>query len=181
MEAAFITNISFPKSLDEVLYFIENRGHFDIEEILQASYVEWTAPKDAQIGERVFFMHSKTSINTIRSLKKQFRETKADIDPTARNVLAEALDRGEELYQLYGGCVYAQGKVCDDIIEDHVAREDGLHWRSIYYAPIDNISLIEPPINISEFRDFIKISRTGAITKLDEEQTEKLLALRNLQ
>lgn len=63
---------------------------------------------------------------------------------------------------------------------DNVAKNDGLHWRSVYYAPIDDISMIEPPINISEFRDFIKISRTGAITKLDEGQEKKLLSLRGL-
>lgn len=180
MEAAFITNISFPKSLDEVLYFIDVRGHFDVEEVLEESYVEWTAPKDARIGERVFFMHSKTSIDTIRSLKKQRKEMEADIDSNANKALIEALDKAEKLYQLIGGCVFAQGRVCGEIIVDNVARNDGLHWRSVYYAPIGDISVIEPPINISEFRDFIKISRTGAITKLDEGQEEKLLSLRGL-
>ena len=180
METAFITNISFPKSLDEVLYFIDMRGRFDVEEVLEESYVEWTAPKDARIGERAFFMHSKTSIDTIRSLKKQRKEMEADIDPDANKVLIKALDRAEELYQSIGGCVFAQGKVCGKIIVDNVARNDGLHWRSVYYAPIDGISLIEPPINIGEFRDFIKISRTGAITKLDSEQEGKLLSLRGL-
>lgn len=170
MEAAFITNISFPKSLDEVLYFIDVRGHFYVEEVLEEPYVEWTAPKDAHIGEQVFFMRSKTSIDTIRSLKKQRKETEAVIDPSANKTLIEALDKAEKLYQSIGGCVFARGKVCGEIIVDNIARNDGLHWRSVYYAPIGDISVIEPPINISEFRDFIKISRTGAITKLDEGQ-----------
>ena len=180
MEAAFITNISFPKSLDEVLYFIDVRGHFDVEEVLEESYVEWTAPKDAHIGEQVFFMHAKTSIDTIRSLKKQRKEMEAHISPDANKTLIEALDKAEKLYQSIGGCVFARGKVCGEIIVDNVARSDGLHWRSVYYAPIGDISVIEPPINISEFRDFIKISRTGAITKLDERQEKMLLSLRGL-
>lgn len=180
MESAFITNIPFPKSLDEVLYFIDVRGRFDVEEVLGASYVEWTASKDAHIGECVFFMHSKTSIDTIRSLKKRCKEMEADIDPDTNKVLTEALDRAEKLWRSFGRCIFARGKVCGEIIVDNVAREDGLHWRSVYYAPIDDISFIEPPINISEFRDFIKISRTGAITKLDEVQEGKLLALRGL-
>lgn len=40
MSRAFITNISFPKSLDEVLYFIEERGKFDVEEVMTTDYVE---------------------------------------------------------------------------------------------------------------------------------------------
>ncbi len=100
--------------------------------------------------------------------------------PQSVETLANALDKGEELYGQVGGSIFACGIVCDDIIVDDVATRDGLHWRSVYYAPIDNISLIEPPINIAEFRDFIMISRTGAITKLDDEQDERLRALRDL-
>lgn len=51
MEKSFITNVSFPKSLDEVLYFINVRGKFDVEEIMSSKYVEWTAPKSAHVGE----------------------------------------------------------------------------------------------------------------------------------
>lgn len=54
MSRAFITNISFPKSLDEVLYFIGERGKLDVEEVMTADYVEWTAPKDSKIGDTAF-------------------------------------------------------------------------------------------------------------------------------
>lgn len=56
---SFITNISFPKTLEEVMYFMNVRGKFDVQEILEADYVEWTAPKEAFVGETVYFMHSK--------------------------------------------------------------------------------------------------------------------------
>lgn len=72
---------------------------------------------------------------------------------------------------------FTLGKVCDEIIVDDVATRDGLHWRSKYYAPIDAISLIKPPINIAEFRSFNTVSRTGAVTKLSSEQNERLQAL----
>lgn len=180
MSKSFISNISFPKTLDEVMYFINERGQFDVQDIMTASYVEWTAPKDAYIGETVYFMHSKTSIDTIRHLKRELASLRDEVDPQSVETLANALDKGEELYGQVGGSIFACGIVCDDIIVDDVATRDGLHWRSVYYAPIDNISLIEPPINIAEFRDFIMISRTGAITKLDDEQDERLRALRDL-
>ena len=57
MSRPFITNISFPKSLDEVLYFMKERGRFDVEEVAGSTYVEWTAPKGAQVGDTAFFMH----------------------------------------------------------------------------------------------------------------------------
>ena len=66
------------------------------------------------------------------------------------------------------------GKVCDEIIVDDVVTRDGLHWRSKYYAPINAISLIKPPINITEFRSFITVSRTGAVAKLNSGQNERL-------
>lgn len=175
MEAAFVTNISFPKSLEEVAYFMEVRDRFDVEDITLNDYVEWTAPKDACIGEPAFFMHSKTSIDTIRRLK---RELKKNGRPDGIHMdLEKALEQGERLYELYGGKIFATGTVCGNIIEDTIAREDGLHWRSVYYAPIDNVKVLSSPVDIVEFRDFITISRTGAITKLNEEQLNRLNSL----
>ena len=177
MSEAFITNISFQKSLDEVLYFMNERGEFDVEKTLEAGSVEWTAPEDAFVGETVYFMHSKTSIDTIRHLKRELALTQGEIDQETFGILNSALCKGEELYAEFGGSVFALGKVCNEIIVDDVATRDGLHWRSKYYAPIDAISLIKPPINIAEFRSFITVSRTGAVTKLSSEQNERLQAL----
>lgn len=176
---AFITNISFPKSLDEVLYFIEERGKFDVQEVMTADNVEWTAPRDSRIGDAAYFMHSKTSIDTIRHLRKELKLNQTEIDPVICDTLFKALNQGEELYREIGGTIFARGTVCGDIIIDDVATRDGLHWRSRYYAPIDSISLIRPPISIDEFFSFINISRTGAITKLTAEQNMELRALRS--
>lgn len=177
---SFITNISFPKTLEEVMYFMNVRGKFDVQEILEADYVEWTAPKEAFIGETVYFMHSKTSIDTICRLKRELISCEDELDPRDVALLRTALAKGEELYHEIGGSIFAEGKVCGEIIIDNIATRDNLHWRSKYYAPIDSIVQIKPPINIAEFRDFITVSRTGAITKLTADQNEKLRILRSL-
>lgn len=39
---AFINNISFPNTLDELEYFADK---FNVEEILTVDETEWTAPK----------------------------------------------------------------------------------------------------------------------------------------
>lgn len=177
---SFITNISFPKTLEEVMYFMNVRGKFDVQEILEADYVEWTAPKEAFVGETVYFMHSKTSIDTIRHLKRELASLEDEMDSRDIALLRTALTKGEELYREIGGSIFAEGKVCGKIIIDNVATKDNLHWRSRYYAPIDSIVQIKPPINIAEFRDFITVSRTGAITKLSSEQNKELRTLRSL-
>ena len=71
------------------------------------------------------------------SLKKQRKEMEADIDSNTNKTLVEALDKAKKLNQSIGGCVFVQGKVCGKIIVDNFARNDGLHWRSVYYVPIE--------------------------------------------
>lgn len=176
---AFITNISFPKSLDKVLYFMNVRGKLDMENVLNSEYVEWTAPKNAKAGDRVFFMHAVTSIDTIKRLKRELDKSKSAFSDEDYSVLKDALERASSIYRLYGSKIFATGKVCGDIIEDTIARDEGLHWRSIYYAPIDSIRVLCNPVDISKFRDFIKISRTGAITKLEPSQISRLNELIN--
>lgn len=177
MTAAFITNIAFPKTLDEVSFYANEVGHFDAEDVLTENSTEWTAPKDSYPGEMVFFMHSKTSIDTIRHLRKQLHSLQPEIEPARYEILTKALDKGESLYQEIGGCIFAKGIVSGDIIIDESARDSELHWNSVYYAPISNIETFNNPVHISRFRDFIFISRTGAITKLDDQQTSRLLSL----
>ena len=126
----------------------------------------------------LLFMHSKTSKDTIRHLKKVLRESQTEFDPSIYEALLSALRKGEEIYNEFGGAIFATGTVCGEIIADDVATQDGLHWQSRYYAPINRISRIKPPIHIDEFRDFITISRTGAITKLTLEQVKMLRGLR---
>ena len=70
---AYISNISFPDSLDEVRDYA---NFFDIETILtggnedgyEEREVEWTAPKWCKKGDVVFFMHAKTANSKIRKL-----------------------------------------------------------------------------------------------------------------
>lgn len=150
------------------------RERLDMDAVLEDSYVEWTAPKDAQVGDRVFFMHAVTAVDKIRRLQRQLQQERDEIPELNFSLLEAALRHARDTYDAFGGCVFATGTVNGPIIEDHVARADGLHWRSIYYAPIGGVSVLPRPVPISEFRDFIKVSRTGAITKLDREQAQRL-------
>lgn len=47
-------------------------------------------------------------------------------------------------------------------------------WRSPWYGNVQQRILLDHPISIDAFRDFIYISRTGAITELSEDQWMEL-------
>ena len=49
---AFINNIAFPKSLEEIKdYYIAERGMYDIEDLLASEETCWTAPRWAMRGD----------------------------------------------------------------------------------------------------------------------------------
>lgn len=72
---AFLNNISFPKTLDELEYFAER---FNVEEILNVKETEWTAPKWAVKGDIVFFFHAKTAIQKITMLETKLKQEKGN-------------------------------------------------------------------------------------------------------
>ena len=175
---AFVANIVFPKSLEEVLEFAD-RGNYNVEDILYEKETTWTAPNWAKVGDIVFFMHSKTAIQTIRKLCTALKNTN-DFDEDEKEILKEWLDRGRELYSEYGGKIYAYGRVCKNpqgYYDDDEEDLSVLHWKSRIYADIEDIWVLQKPIDISEFNDFLFISRVGSITPVYGTEFEKLKTL----
>lgn len=174
---SYICNLSFPKTLEEVLYYLEDEGRFNIELLLDKEDCEWTAPKWCKNDDIVLFMHAKTSINTIRSLKKKLLNSKSSFSLEEYNTIATGLEKGVELYDLYGGKVFAIGKVNGRLVYDDFANENNLHWKSRIYAPVEDIYILQKPISTSEFIEFIEISRQSAITPVFGEKFDKLKKL----
>ena len=84
------------------------------------------------------------------------------------------------VYQInkkYAGCIVAFGRVAKELFQTEAPGWDAPYWRSPWYAEIDHILLLDMPIHISQFRDFITVSQTGAITRLNTEQWAKLRTL----
>lgn len=144
---AFIDNISFPKSLEELDWFIDE---FDVEQVLTVSETEWTAPKWTVKGDIVFFYHAKTAIQWISKLetkiKKERNRTEDNIFPNLfgeafKKTMEEsfqkdcdaqldALQRGRKLYKKYGGKIFAIGQVSGRPIYDSQEGDEVLHWAS---------------------------------------------------
>lgn len=170
---AVINNISFPKSLDELRYFAYDVGRFDVEDILHNSETEWTMPKWAMPNDIVFFFHAKTAIDIIRRLEIQVERE----NPKDRSSLLYHLQRARALYNKCGGKIFAVGRVLHRPFYDDFADNEGLHWKGKIYAAIGNVYVLENPVDISEFSDFIFVSRQSAITAVLGEDFEKLKKL----
>ena len=169
---SFINNISFPKTLDELYYFITEREIYDVESILEDETVWWTSPKWAKVGDVVFFMHSKTAKSTITSLRTQLNNDKDYISKKKYNILMEWINRGLDLYKQYGGKIFAVGKVIGS--PEYLDEESDLnHWGSRIYSEIE-VFVLDNPIDISEFNDFIFVSRQSGITPVFGKEFIKL-------
>lgn len=167
---AIVSNIMFPKTSEELLWFIEENGRFNVEDVLYSDTVIWTVPRWCMVGDIVFFMHGKTVNASISALCRHLKEEQALFSPAVYEKLQTALTRGRELFKQYGGKIFAIGRITgapqyveDEDFSDGITQ-DRLHWKSRIYAEVGDIYCLEQPIDISEFNSFIRISRQSAVT-----------------
>ena len=172
---SFINNISFPTSLEELRVFMYEHGCFNVDDILMNEEEVWTVPKWAKKGDICFFMHSKTAISTITALITELNKSN-NYSKKEKDHMMKWLERGRKLHKVYGGKIFAVGRVSGTPVYENYQDDDTIpfHWNSKLYAHIDSIYLLENPINISEFNSFISITRGGAITGVFGDEFIKL-------
>ena len=98
------------------------------------------------------------------------------LTPEDKHLCSIWLDKAIALHKTYGGKILALGKV---IGPTEVFPNDGEiepHWGSTLYADIE-VTHLENPVDISEFRPFIKISPHTAITGVFGDEFKKLMSL----
>ena len=178
---SYISNIAFPKTLDELdKIYIKKAGDYDLEEVLSGYPETWTAPKWAKKNDIVFFMHACTARATISALSSELKRKRHLYDEDEVDLLKEWLLLGKELYDRYGGKIFAVGRVAsepyyiDDDDDDDDEDDVAVHWSSRVYADIKDCWVLEKPVDISMFRNFISISRFSSITRVHSEEYEKL-------
>lgn len=167
----FILNFQAPKELEDLADRFYRDGLTNIIHILnfENTAQQWTVHKDAKVGDKVFFMCAKTSRDHMRRVAKQAEAVfDEEIIEFARDNLA--------LYKKYAGKIVAVGEVIEEPFETSDSGYGYPAWRQTWYAQIGHFKLLERPLDISEFRDFIFVSRTGSVTKLSDEQIAKLEA-----
>ena len=168
---AFINNIAFPKSLEEIKEVYFEEGRYDIEALLAAEETCWTAPRWAMMGDVCLFMHAKTANSTISSLKTELMKNRHYYSDADFQELSSWLDRGKELYKKYGGKIFAVACVFDSP-EEYFDSEPNeyIHWGSRLYADMGEIWHLQEPIDISEFKKYVAVSNRGAITPVYGEE-----------
>ena len=170
---SFVSNMSAPTSLEELDY---NEG-ITLPEILMSEPTnEWTAPKWAKAGDVVFFMHSKTARSSLTALRTELTTKKSDFTASDYNRLLGWLDHALDIHAQYGGKIFAVGRVCGgpEYAETDSLLEGILHWKSRNYSAIDNILILEHPLDISSFHEYIYISRGSATTPLFDKEFSHL-------
>ena len=83
-------------------------------------------------------------------MKTQLLSNRSRYSNDAFWIMMNALIRAKKIYEMYGGKIFAIGRINGTPIYDPADTEQQ-HWKSKIYAPIDNIFLLEKPIDISEF------------------------------
>lgn len=105
---AHISNISFPKTIEQLEIFIYQHDHYNVEDILLEEATAWTAPNWTKIGDIVFFMHAKSAIERIRRLEIQVSNGISEEHDS--DLISEWLQQARKLYSQFGGKIFAIGR-----------------------------------------------------------------------
>jgi len=173
---AHINNISFPKTIEQLEGFIYEHGCYNVEDVINEAvdgYTIWTVPRSSVVGDIVLYFHAKTAIQWIRKLETATKTLNPAMHD--KELLFEWLQRARVLYSMYGGKIFAIGRVSSRPEREN--DENSYHWSGRVYADIKDLYLLETPIDISEFNSFILVSRQSAITPLPSKEFEELKSL----
>lgn len=170
---AFISNISAPKSLDELqTYFMGgNDAQVLVRDTIESGTTCWTSPRWAKRGDIVLFMHAKYAKTSLTKLRTEVRSMYSPASMKAEE-LENAIAAQLAFHKQYGGKIYAIGRINGKPFVEDV--DPLLHSKSRVFCDIDQLFLLERPIDISEFNEFIKISRMSGITPVFGSAYDKL-------
>lgn len=180
---SIILNIAFPSTLEDVLEIYNKNENTAVEDIVinAAKYsasekykvFSWTVPKWIKPDDIVFFMHSKTSKNTIARLRNELKASMNHFTKDEVAILQESLAHGMEIYEKYGGKIFAVGRVTGNP-EYYKSSDFVSYWNSRVYAYVDDIYVLSNPIALAEFKSFITLSCGGTITPIYTNSFDKL-------
>ncbi len=170
---SYVSNMSTVDSLEELEYY---EGITLPENLMGSSENEWTAPKWAKAGDVVFFMHTKTARSRLTALRSELNLKKNTMSQADYNSLMAYIDHALDIHSRYGGKIFAVGRVsgAPEYVQPDSFTDGLFHWKSRNYSEIDNIKVLDKPIDISEFREYIYISRGGSVTPLFDNEFDRL-------
>ena len=162
---ACIATVSFPATLEALYRMLDKHGSYetDMDSLLyendEISEIWWTAAKWLVKGDILFFYHTKSALQRIKSLLKKVDKQH---NPDIWNILKEA----EEAAIMYGGTIFGYG-IVQSLPENRSSEPELHHFKGRIFAPIDYIHIFEKPLNTANFTKFISIGQS-TITSLDK-------------
>ena len=173
---AYINNFSYPTTLEEVEYDIDE-GRTSMDALLSHTDLTWTVPKWTKPGDIVFFMHAKTAIKKITALITELRNEKDHYSPEEYEFMYDWLMKSKALYDIYGGKIMAIGRVSGKQAYEERDSDSPVHFHSKFFSDIDSVVILENPVDLSEFKSFVTLSSGGSITPVFGEEFNRLRAL----
>lgn len=169
----YILNFQGPSTYDDLVWvYNECDKKTNLEELfegVETGTTCWSVPTYAEIGDTILFMLASSSIDTYHM-------------NGAVNAAAELSDwkiyefgkAEREKYRKYAGKILCIGSITGFSEEDDPDEEFN---QRLIYADIGNLQMLDNPISIKDFRDYININRFWSVTSLKQEQWDKLKAL----
>ena len=169
---AYILTITYHTSFEEIIESVMDCGRDVISNFLKvkrADKVSYVSPKWATDGDIIFFYYAKSSINSIRKLKRKLYEFDDDEE---RCAMKKILDSAEEIYKIIGGCIFAVGKVCGNA--EIGERYKHSHFKNNIFAPITDFVNLETVISIEWFSEYLSLEFKKSITPVLGESFDRL-------
>jgi hypothetical protein len=127
--------------------------------------VSWIAPKWLTEGDILFFYHTKTARNAIRSLRIEARRLASTggwktLDyiesPGDMDLLNSMLERAEEAASVRAGTIFAFAVVGG---RPERIMDELKHFKGTIYAPIATVHVFNRPLASDEFSDIVAIGQ----------------------
>ena len=167
--ADFVANFQSPYELDELEWCLREGSPTNLGclfEPMQGEHLGmWTVPKWAKAGDRVFLMCGASTTQHMAHVCKQAKESGDE-----RLIALANVERDQ--YKRYAATILALGRVAAAPVPPRNGGSQALWW-----APIRDFVFLHNPVAPEQWKPIFKVSRTGSITKLSDEESASLEAL----
>ena len=159
---AYISCVSLPSTIDELMDLAERDELFPVEIVLNAEdyeYLEWTAPRWARKGDIVLFYFSKTANVKLSNLRRELRED-TFYNSSQKKILKEWIDKANTLFKEYGGKIMAVGILLSDpyyLGDSEFDNPNITHYNLNIWADIGYVNVFEDMLHINEC-EFVEIN-----------------------
>lgn len=163
---SYILNLSFPNTIEEMVYKKNEEGYFDVEAIVKGVDFIWTAPRWCGRGDIIFFTHAKTANAKISKLRSELNKNKDEYSDEEYNKYIKWLNEARDTYKKYNGHIFAYAQVTKSTFLYEDDDSTLLHWKSRLFVETSKVELLEKPLHVDDIKDYVFISKMSAITPL---------------